>query len=116
MRTEDIWPGIFRRMFKPSKAVGDTIESLAKESGLVPGEYAGAHIRARFPVGSEGIEMVGKQELVNMNHNETKIYVQQIGDNAANCALKAMPETKHIYVATDTSEVIDYLLYESPIF
>ena len=113
---EDVWPGIFRRMFKPSKAVGEIIDSLAQGSGLVPGEYAGTQIRARFPVGKEGIQMVGRKELVNMNHHETKIYVQKLGDNAANCALKAMPETKHIYVATDTSELLGYLLYESPIW
>lgn len=116
LRTEDIWPGVFRRMFKPSKAVGELIETLARESGLVPGEYAGAHIRARFPVGSEKIKMIRGKELVNMNDNITKTYVHQIGDNAANCALKAMPETKHIFIATDTSELIDYLLYESPIW
>eukprot|EP00546_Thalassionema_frauenfeldii_P010593 CAMPEP_0178917884 /NCGR_PEP_ID=MMETSP0786-20121207/13511_1 /TAXON_ID=186022 /ORGANISM="Thalassionema frauenfeldii, Strain CCMP 1798" /LENGTH=451 /DNA_ID=CAMNT_0020591517 /DNA_START=125 /DNA_END=1480 /DNA_ORIENTATION=+ len=99
-----MWPGLFRRMFKPSKALGGVIESLVKESGLVPGQYGAAHIRAMYPPGKRGFK--GKL-------NTTKAFKDNIGDNAANCVVKAMPETSHIYVATDTSEILDYLLHES---
>lgn len=41
----------------------------AEESGLVPGEYAGAHVGARFPVdarfpvGTGGIKIFGENKL-----------------------------------------------------
>ena len=117
LRSVDVWPGIFRRMFKPSKGVGKAIETIAKESGLVPGEYGGAHIRARFSVGRGGIKMRSKKNEnagVNMGDNETQQMVKRLGDTAVKCVTKVMPETKHIYVATDTNELIQYLLNENP--
>ena len=119
MRIEDVWPSIFRRMFQPAKELGEIIDSIAKENGLIPGEYGGAHIRARYPLpkGSDGNIQMKKESQhpgVNMEDNVTRAFVQKMGDNAARCVVKAMPETKHIYFASDTSEVLDYLLNDSP--
>jgi len=117
-RYEDVWPGIFRHMFQPSPAMGETIDAFARERGMVPGEYTAAQIRARFPSAGRnaGIQMVRKAELVDMQHNDTRMVVHKIADNAANCAFRAMPDSKHIYIAADTWETIEYLMHESPLW
>jgi len=109
------WPGIFRRMFKPSKALGKAIDTLAKKSGLVPGAYGGAHIRARFPVGQDKIKWKSNLEHhgVDMMDNVTQQLVKKLGENAVKCVTRIMPETKYVYVASDTNELIQYLLEES---
>ena len=116
MRYEDVCPGIFRHMFRPSPALGETLDAFAWERGMVPGEYTAAQIRARFPVGSGGIQMVVKVELVNMKHDDTRRLVHEIADNAASCAFGAMPHSKHVYIATDTWETVEYLMHESPLW
>ena len=113
---DELWPAIFRRMFKPSKPLGESIDTFTRENGLFPGEYAAAHVRARHPKGRGIIKMNGKDEHsgINMNDGKTRDVVTKIGDNAINCATKAMPGTKHVYFASDSHVINDYLLNESP--
>jgi hypothetical protein len=113
---DELWPGIFRRMFKPSKSLGESIDTFAREKGLIPGEFAAAHVRARFPAGRGDINMNKRDEHsgINMNDNHTRDVVTKIGDNAIKCATKAMPGTKYVYFASDSHVINNYLLDESP--
>ena len=49
----DVIPGMFRRMFEPIPFISKKIDAIAKEHNLTPGNYAGVHIRARFPVSNQ---------------------------------------------------------------
>eukprot|EP00978_Attheya_sp_CCMP212_P006173 scaffold13898_cov51-Attheya_sp.AAC.1 len=114
---DELWPGIFRRMFKPSKSLGESIDTFTREKGLVPGEYAAAHVRARYPAGRGDIKLnKGRNEHsgINMNDNQTHDIVTKIGDNAIKCATKAMPGTTYVYFASDSHAINNYLLDESP--
>jgi hypothetical protein len=113
---DELWPGIFRRMFKPSESLGESINTFTREKGLVPGEYAAAHVRARFPVGQGEIKLTGRNEKncgIDMNDNHTRDIVTKLGDNAIECATKAMPGTKYVYFASDSKGVNKYLMDES---
>jgi len=112
-----LWPGIFRRMFSLSMPLSNSINKFAKINGLVPGEYAAAHVRARFPVGVGSIKMnthKSEHSGINMDDNITASVVKIIADNSIKCAVKAMPGTKHVYFASDSSKVNKYLMDESP--
>ena len=39
--------------------------------------------------------------------------VAYLADHAVECAVQVMPETKYVYVASDTHETIDYLKQDS---
>jgi hypothetical protein len=121
LKADDIWPNLFRRMFKPSTALGKVIDDHANKYGLVPGAYSGAHVRARYP--GEGIQEIRRKsnstqedEVINMYDPPTRAVVNEIGENAIQCAVKLFPETRQVYFATDTNRIIDYLLHESPIW
>jgi len=112
-----LWPGIFRRMFSLSMPLSNSINKFTKINGLVPGEYAAAHVRARFPVGRGSIKMNKRKNEhsgINMDDNITASVVKIIADNSIKCAVKAMPGTKHVYFASDSSKVNKYLMDESP--
>jgi len=109
---DDLWPGIFRRFFIPSPALRDVIKKVVSQNGLVPGTYAAAHVRARFPVGLGKIKYRGGNEIsgVDFDDSVTKDWVTKIGDNAVKCATVAMPDTKHVYVASDSFELSKYFM------
>ena len=112
---DEVWPAIFRRMFQPSKVVEKMIDQIAKEHDLVPGQYAAAHIRARFPAGRKDIQMNSRREHSGIKWTDeyTRKTVQEIGDNAIKCAVKAMPETNRVYIAADTNELVRYLVQDN---
>lgn len=118
MVREEVWPGIFRRLFEPSPAVAKIVTSIVKQHGLVPGQYAGAHVRAKHPKGQGDIKL-GKKRAdkggggLNMKDERTKQIIQNITDNSVNCAVKIMPETKTVYFASDTNEPVDHLMTDS---
>eukprot|EP00594_Rhizosolenia_setigera_P003817 CAMPEP_0178940722 /NCGR_PEP_ID=MMETSP0789-20121207/977_1 /TAXON_ID=3005 /ORGANISM="Rhizosolenia setigera, Strain CCMP 1694" /LENGTH=470 /DNA_ID=CAMNT_0020619813 /DNA_START=69 /DNA_END=1481 /DNA_ORIENTATION=+ len=110
-----IWPGIFRRMFTPSKELAKVIDQHANANGLVPGEYTAAHVRARYP-GRGDIKLISKKEQsgLNMKDKTTHDIVTKLGDNSIKCAFKAMPEATHVYFASDSYDINKYLMDESP--
>jgi hypothetical protein len=115
LATYEVWPGIFRRFFQPSKPLAKIIDSIAEEYGLIPGQYSSAHVRAKFPVGRNEIKMIDRSEKgLNMKDARTHEIITAIADNAMHCAMKAMPEAKHVYFASDAHEPTTYLLEESP--
>lgn len=79
----------------------------------MPGEYGGAHVRARYP-GSGMREIRKKSDSVatsstsastftqkkgnflNMYHPPTRQVVNEMGDNAIKCVNEAMSRAKHI--------------------
>jgi hypothetical protein len=116
LEKHEVWPGIFRRFFQPSKPVAKIIDSITEEHGMIPGQYSTAHVRAKFPVGTLEIKLINNKEKggLNMEDARTREIIAAIADNAAHCASKAMPETKHVYFAADAQEPTTYLLEESP--
>ena len=103
--TDDIWPTLFRRLFQPSKPIAQTIDRLAARYKLIPGHYGGVHTRLNYPT----------KNLVKNEQNgfPWQTHAQQahgIGINAINCILQAQPNTTHIYLASDSHELIHDLL------
>ncbi len=115
--SEVLWPGIFRRLFKPSDALGEYIDAFAREKGLVPGEYVAAHVRALWFAGPKNTMKLNlhrnEYSGLNMDHNATRNMAFEIADNSIKCAVKAMPEAKRVYFASDTVGINNYLLHES---
>ena len=117
LETYDVWPGIFRRFFQPSKALAKIIDSIAEEHGLIPGQYSSAHVRAKYPVdrvGQKEIKILKNEKGLNMQDARTHEIITAIADNAMHCAMKAMPKAKHVYFASDAHELATYLMKESP--
>jgi hypothetical protein len=118
---DGVWPGIFRRMFQPSRNVSQAMASVTETYGLRAGEYASAHVRARAfdktlkynAAGRHGImaDKVGGGLL--MSDNDTREKVALLGDNAVQCAVRVMPDTEFVYVASDSPEIVNYLKKES---
>ena len=99
----------------PVKKLLKIITSLVDEHGLVPGQYSGAHMRAKYPaegMKKSNITLTGGNEKgkgeVNMNDNKTYDLVTSITDNAINCAVEAMNETKFVYFASDSHQALEY--------
>jgi len=122
LNTDDIWPGLFRRMFQPSKNLAQDMTSLVEEYDLKAGEYASAHVRVKWPKKYNGILLNNKNSGdkqgggVNMSWNVTYKTVTALGDNAIKCAVRAMPWTKYVYFASDANELTEYLLLDSPMW
>eukprot|EP00588_Corethron_pennatum_P022827 CAMPEP_0194312812 /NCGR_PEP_ID=MMETSP0171-20130528/9746_1 /TAXON_ID=218684 /ORGANISM="Corethron pennatum, Strain L29A3" /LENGTH=524 /DNA_ID=CAMNT_0039067509 /DNA_START=216 /DNA_END=1790 /DNA_ORIENTATION=- len=122
LNTDDIWPGLFRRMFQPSKNLAQDMASLVEEYDLKAGEYASAHVRVKWPKQYNGILLNNKESGdkqgggVNMSWNVTYATVTGLGDNAIKCAVRAMPWTKYVYFASDANELTEYLLLDSPMW
>ena len=117
--TEDLWPGLFRRMFKPSAGLAKAMLPVVEKYQLRAGSYAAAHLRVRFPKrnGNEGIGWTvpwyrtDKTDTarINMSDNRTRELVGMLADHAVECAVRVMPATRWVYTAADTAEVINYL-------
>ena len=69
-------PGIFHRMFEPSTKIAHMITSLVDEHGLVPGQYFGAHMRARYPKASRLRILRKKEKVTYQVHYQTQQYSQ----------------------------------------
>ena len=75
-KQEDLMPGIFHRMFEPSKKIAQMITSLVDEHGLVPGQYFRAHMRAKYSKAS-CLRIFWKKEKVTCQaHYQTQQYSQ----------------------------------------
>ena len=114
-KTIDVIAGMFRRMFQPTPLVARKVFVVATENGLAPGNYAGVHIRARFPVTNQKQIKSRKQNsdaqgggFVMEDPNTFQI-VAGIANNALNCALQIMSNTSRVYVASDSVEPIEYI-------
>lgn len=103
-----IFAGIFRRMFQPSKPVANMIDTFVNDVGLVPGTFAVTHIRALYDNG------VHVSRGLNFKDKTIRQQAHEMADNAISCTMMAMPESKSIYLATDSNQIAQYLLDESP--
>jgi hypothetical protein len=120
LQKHDVMGAIFHRLFKPSAKLMEQLNIIYSQNpGLIPGHYAAMHVRAKWPSG--GIK-TNKRHAdaygggLNMNNDDNKKLVESIADNAAYCAKKAMPETKYIYVCSDSDEIATYLIHQSPMW
>jgi hypothetical protein len=116
----EVMGAIFHRLFKPSPKVMKLLKNLYDSTpGLKSQEYAAMHVRAKWPSGGirtnkrDGDQSGGG---LNMNDSNNRELVHQIADNAASCAYKVMPESKFIFVSSDSHEIPTYLIHESPIW
>jgi len=115
-----LWPGLFRRFFQPAPAVAHFMQSLVHNHSLQAGHYAAAHLRAKWPQALQGhrLSYVNQKKwwkadkqggILNMTDKNTSALIALLGDHVVECAVRIMPETKHVYVCSDASEVIQYL-------
>ena len=128
---EDMWPGLFRRMFQPSAVVAKAIAPLVYNHQLQVNNYAAAHLRMRWPVRGGGamtnmiqwtrnksvvkwFQIDKANGVINMGNKNTSDLVARIADHAVECAIRVMPEAKVVYVASDSAEVTHYLMHQSP--
>jgi hypothetical protein len=113
-----VWPGIFRRMFQPSRNVSQAIASVTETYGLRPGEYASSHVRARafdktLKYNRQGAMADKSGGGLRMSDKKTRQKVALLGDNAVKCAVRVMPDTEFVYVASDSPEIVNYLKKKS---
>jgi hypothetical protein len=116
--TSDVQARVFRQLFYPTKALQEHIQATATVHHLIPGQYAGVHMRAKYPAKNSNITLnygVGDKEGggIRMENSDTQRAIAEIVDNAMNCIMTVMPETPVVYVASDSNEPIEYLLKES---
>ena len=115
--TEDLWPGLFRRMFKPSAGLAKAMSPIVQKYELRAGSYAAAHLRVRYLMRSNGNGGIGwsvpwyradknDRARINMTDGRTRQLVGMLADHAVECAVRVMPTTRWVYVAADASEVI----------
>lgn len=117
---EKVMGAIFHRMFKPSEKLMKLILShYDAYPGLTPKAYSVAHVRAKWPnqgilTNRRGGDKNGGG--LNMENEENRLKVHRLADNAAFCAQKAMPDVRFIYITSDSDEIADYLINESPVW
>ena len=110
---------MIRRMVEPVPLISKKIDAIAKEYDLAPGDYAGVHIRARFPVSDQAKPKTRKRNAdvsgggFLMEDPDTSNLVAKIANNAMNCAMQIMPDALSIYVASDSVEPIEYIAHRS---
>lgn len=112
---------IFHTLFKPGAKLMDLVKKVYVENpGLKPRSFAAAHVRAKWKERNELAILMNQRDGdgngggLKMSDPVNKANVERLADNAANCAKKAMPDTKFIYVASDSDEIPTYLIEESP--
>jgi len=112
LQRDDVWPGLFRRMFGLSGRLAESVNQIAKEFSLKPGAYGSVHVRAKFPVGRGDLRLRRSSEKdgrLDMQDETTRIALLNLSQVALGCAHKAIePETKHQsgYVASDSQEIM----------
>ena len=113
----DVIPVMFRLKFEPVQPIADEITSIVTEHGLIPGNYAGVHIRARFPSYQKQIKSKKRDADqqgggIDMEDPDTFKFVAKILGNAMNCAMQIMPNAPQIYVASDSVEPIQFITHQ----
>ncbi len=86
----EVFHDVWKVFFTPSPPVAKKIKNEMNRKGLVPGEYAAAHLRALY---AQDVRSAG----------QTKIWTR----NAVNCATKLQPG-KPIFFASDSKVASDY--------
>ena len=123
---DNFWQGIFFRFFQPSREVARRLELITDPLQLEAGTYTSAHVRAKYPRESLQkygyLKYVGKKwntadksaSRLDMTDNTAQRVVSELGNRAVACAVRVMPNTKYVYMATDVKEIIEYLKTDSP--
>jgi hypothetical protein len=116
--TSDVQARVFRHLFYPTKALQEQIQATATVHQLIPGQYAGVHMRAKYPAKNSNITLnygVGDKEGggIRMENSDTQRAIAEIVENAMNCIMTVMPDTPIVYVASDSNEPMEYLLKQS---
>ena len=112
---------IINTLFKPSTKLMELVKSMYVDNpDLKPRSFAAAHVRAKWKEPNDLAILLNKKAGdqigggLKMSDPVNKVNVERLADNAANCAKKAMPDTQFIYVASDSDEILTYLIEESP--
>ena len=87
---DDVYHIVWRLFFRPSLSVASAIESQLDKLGLVPGNYASAHVRALYAVDDR-----------DMNR------IRRWTSNGLNCASQLRPGAP-IFFATDSEKASNY--------
>ncbi len=126
--TDDLWQGVFFRLFQPSREVARRLDLITEPLQLEAGMYSSAHVRAKFPLKGK-VRKIGLLKFVDvpsyradkataakadMTDNVTRAIVSELGNHAIACAVRVKPDTKYVYTASDVSEIIQYLKEDSP--
>ncbi|CAB9528831.1 expressed unknown protein [Seminavis robusta] len=118
---DDLWPALFRRLFQPSPGVAKSLSPLTKK--LKAGMYAVAHVRAKWPNPAFGRLNYKNQKWwkadkeggeLDMEDTNTSRIISTLANHAVECAVRVMPETEYVYLASDSSELVVYLQTKSP--
>jgi len=116
---ETAFGGMFYTLFTPSSALESLIQRRLTELRLVPGEYVGVHLRARYP--PQVFRSKGKQKHRGVIDKEGGFQLKgdlrramvTVATNAINCAIQVMPNAS-IYFASDSDQLVDYMTSASP--
>jgi hypothetical protein len=88
---DEVQHDIFQVLFEPSRAVARQIDWNMKAFGLVPGEYAAAHLRALYARDTRPSDQI-----------------KTISVNAVNCASELRPGGK-VFFAADSKLAVDFV-------
>ena len=121
---DSLLPGLFRRFFQPSRETARRLSLIPEITS--PGNYVAAHMRIKWPQpfpGGVRLQFAntkwrradkGLNTKINMIDNTTFRTIADVANHAVECAVRVMPETRYVYVASDAHEAIDYLKHTSP--
>ncbi|CAB9510577.1 expressed unknown protein [Seminavis robusta] len=118
---DELWPALFRRLFQPSPGVAKSLSPLTEK--VKAGTYAVAHVRAKWPNPAFGRLKYKNQKWwkadkeggeLDMEDTNTSRIISTLANHAVECAVRIMPETEYVYLASDSSELVVYLQTQSP--
>jgi hypothetical protein len=103
--TANVQGSVFRHLFYPTPALQHEINDVVEAHHLIPGNYTGLHMRAKY-VGSAYIATRNGTEDKEGGGLWTEMYgvirdIRRTANNAMNCAMSIMPDTPMVYVASD---------------
>ena len=105
----EIFHHLFRSIFTPVQPLQELIDHTMTSLNLTDGKYVAVHVRARYPTSE-----IKTKDKGGLLFTEYKHQVVDWSMNAVNCALKIYPNAPAIYFASDSSEAVNYMQYESP--
>ena len=114
MSLAEYWPGLFRRLFRPSPGLQAVLDDTAQRHDLVAGQYVSAHWRYKYPIlPPKRVLWLSKDyEELKMSNDPTvqaTRNVYAITENIINCAMKVAVqdyERTHHHSNTTTTNAI----------
>lgn len=105
----EIFHDLFRSIFTPVQPLQELIDHTMTSLNLTDGKYVAVHVRARYPTSEIKTKDKGGLLFTDYKHQVTDWSM-----NAVNCAIQIYPDAPAIYFASDSSEAVNYMQYESP--